>query len=46
MNEAQHFGSIHKLAEAGIDELTAVPAVGEKIAQSVVGIFPIRLISG
>lgn len=36
---AQHFGSIHKLAEAGIDELTAVPAVGEKIAQSVVEYF-------
>lgn len=36
---AQHFGSIHKLAAAGLDELTAVPAVGEKIAQSVVDYF-------
>ena len=27
------------MAEAGIDELTAVPAVGEKIAQSVVEYF-------
>lgn len=34
---AQHFGSIEALQAASLDELTAVPEIGEKIAQSVVG---------
>jgi len=36
---AKHFPSVQALAQAGEEELMAVPAVGEKIARSVVDFF-------
>lgn len=36
---AEHFGSIDALAKASVEELTQVPDVGERIAQSIVQYF-------
>ncbi|MGI6149014.1 MAG: NAD-dependent DNA ligase LigA [Firmicutes bacterium] len=36
---ASHYSSIHQLAKAGAEELMSIPAIGEKIAQSVVEFF-------
>lgn len=36
---AAHFGSMDALARASVDELTAVPDIGEKIARSIVEYF-------
>lgn len=36
---ADHFPSIHALAQASEEELMAIPAIGEKIARSVVDFF-------
>lgn len=36
---ARHFGSIQALSRASLEELTAVPDVGERIAQSVLSFF-------
>lgn len=36
---ARHFGTIHRLMEAGPEELTAVPEIGPRIAESVVAFF-------
>ena len=36
---ARHFGTIHRLMEAGQEELTAVPEIGPRIAESVVAFF-------
>ncbi|HEX77733.1 MAG TPA: NAD-dependent DNA ligase LigA [Dehalococcoidia bacterium] len=36
---AQHFGSIDRLAQATQEELTSIPTVGPKIAESVVAFF-------
>ena len=36
---AAHLGDIDRLMEATVEELTAIPAVGEKIANSVVAYF-------
>ena len=36
---AEHFGSIENLAKASVEELTQVPDVGERIAQSIVQYF-------
>jgi DNA ligase (NAD+) len=36
---AEHFGSINKLAKATQEELMSIPAVGPKIAESVVAFF-------
>lgn len=36
---ANHFGSMDRLANASLEELTAVPAIGPKIAESVLAFF-------
>jgi len=36
---AEHFSSLSKLAEAGVDELIEVPEVGPKVAQSIAEFF-------
>ena len=36
---AEHFGSLEKLADAGLEELTDVPEVGPKVAESIVEFF-------
>jgi DNA ligase (NAD+) len=36
---AEHFGSLPKLAEAGMEELEEVPEVGPKVAQSIADFF-------
>ena len=39
---ASHFGNIHRLAQATEEELVQIPAVGPKIAQSIVAYFRIQ----
>jgi len=36
---ATHFGSLHSLAQAALEELTEVPEVGPKVAQSIADFF-------
>ncbi|MEW5783821.1 MAG: NAD-dependent DNA ligase LigA [Bacillota bacterium] len=36
---AEHFGNLDRLREAGVDDLTAVPEIGPKIAAAVVEFF-------
>jgi DNA ligase (NAD+) len=36
---AEHFGSLEKLAQAGVEELEAVPDVGPTVAQAIVEYF-------